>query len=79
VVAYLLLGTEGFVDEATACFRVVSRPLALAHRKTELTNVTWMAVRTKVLTASEGAERLGLARRLGIESVATGSLCQPAL
>ena len=79
VVAYLLLGTEGFVDEAAACFRVVSRPLAPAHWEAELTNVIWMAVRTKVLTASEGAERLGLARRLGIESVATASLCQPAL
>ncbi|MGH9410135.1 MAG: type II toxin-antitoxin system VapC family toxin, partial [Vicinamibacterales bacterium] len=74
-----LLGTEGFVEEAAACFGVVSSPLAPAHWEAELTNVMWMAVRTKVLDASEGAARLGLARRLGIESVATATLCQPAL
>ncbi len=79
VVAYLLLGTEGFVDEATDCFRILSSPLAPAHWEAELTNVVWMAVRTGVLSTNEGAARLGLARRLGIESVATATLCQSAL
>ena len=31
VVAYLLLGTEGFVAEAKACFAAVSNPIAAAH------------------------------------------------
>jgi predicted nucleic acid-binding protein len=38
-----------------------------------------MAVRAGVLPAEEGPVRLGLARRLGIESVATSTLCQGAL
>ena len=79
VVAYLLLGTETFVDEARTCFEAVSDPVAPAHWEAELTNVVWMAVRTGVLPAEEGPARLGLARRLGIESVATATLCQGAL
>ena len=38
-----------------------------------------MAVRAGVLPASEGPVRIGLARQLGIESVATTTLCQAAL
>ena len=38
-----------------------------------------MAVRAGVLAAAEGPVRLGLARRLGIESIATATLCQGAL
>ncbi len=79
VLAYLLLGTEGFVAESRTCFERVSTPLAPAHWEAELTNVVWMAVRAGVLSASEGPARLGLARRLGIEPVATGTLCQGAL
>jgi predicted nucleic acid-binding protein len=79
VVAYLLLGTEAFVNESRACFEHVAAPLAPAHWEAELTNVVWMAVRADVLPAAEGPVRLGLARRLGIESVATATLCQGAL
>jgi predicted nucleic acid-binding protein len=79
VVAYLLLGTETFVAEARTCFETVSKPLAPAHWEAELANVMWMAIRTGVLPAEEGPVRLGLARRLGIESVATATLCQGAL
>jgi predicted nucleic acid-binding protein len=79
VVAYLLLGTETFVDEARTCFEAVSDPIAPAHWEAELTNVVWLAVRTGVLPAEEGPARLGLARRLGIESVPTVTLCQGAL
>ena len=39
VVAYLLLGTETFIDEARACFGAVSHPIAPAHWEAELTNV----------------------------------------
>lgn len=79
VVAYLLLGTEAFVDESRACFEQVVTPLAPAHWEAELTNVLWMAVGAGVLSAADGPGRLGLARRLGIESVATATLCQGAL
>ena len=79
VVAYLLLGTEAFVDEARACFSAVSNPLAPAHWEAELTNVVWMAVRSGILPPADGPARLGLARRLGIESVTTATLCQGAL
>lgn len=79
VIAYLLLGTEAFVDESRACFEQVATPLAPAHWEAELTTVVWMAVRTGVLSAAEGPVRLGLARRLGMESIATATLCQGAL
>lgn len=79
VIAYLLLGTEGFVDEARACFERVVTPLAPAHWEAELTNVVWMAVKAGVLSAADGPVRLGLARRLGIESIATSTLSQGAL
>lgn len=79
VVAYLLLGAEAFVDESRACLERVATPLAPAHWEAELTNVVWMAVRAGVLPAAEGPVRLGLARRLGIESIATATLCQGAL
>jgi predicted nucleic acid-binding protein len=38
-----------------------------------------MAVRAGILPPEEGQARLGLARRLGIESVSTTTLCQGAL
>ncbi len=79
VVAYLLLGTEAFADEAKACFNTVSNPIAPAHWEAELANVVWMAVRAGILPQAEGPVRLGLARRLGVESVATATLCQGAL
>ena len=79
VVAYLLLGTEGLVEEAKACFSTVSNPIAPAHWEAELTNVVWMAVRSGVLPPEEGPVRLSLARRLGVESVTTATLCQGAL
>jgi len=79
VVAYFLLGTKSFVDEARHGLESVADPVAPAHWEAELTNVLWMAVRAGVLPAEEGPVRLGLARRLGIESVATSTLCQGAL
>lgn len=79
VIAYLLLGTEAFVNESRACFERVDTPLAPAHWEAELANVVWMAVKATVLPAGEAPVRLGLARRLGIESVATSTLSQGAL
>lgn len=79
VVAYLLLGTEDFVEEARAGFAAIKTPLAPAHWEAELGNVVWMATRAGVLPPDEAPHRLALARRLGIESIAIGDLMQGAL
>jgi predicted nucleic acid-binding protein len=79
LVAYFLLGTQAFAGEARSGLKSVTTPLAPAHWEAELCNVLWMAVRSGVLPPDQGPARLGLARRLGIESVATASLCQGAL
>ena len=79
VVAYLLLGTTAFVHESRRCFEQVATPLAPAHWEAELANVLWMAVKAGVVSAADGPARLSLARRLGIESIATSTLSQGAL
>ena len=79
VVAYYLLGTKPFLDEVRRFWRTVDEACAPAHWEAELANALWMAVRTGVLPAEEGHQKLDLAARLGIESVANRSLWQPAL
>ncbi len=79
VVAYYLLGTEPFVEEVRQFWRTVEDPSAPAHWEAELANAVWMAVRMGVLSAEEGHQKLDMAARLGIESVANRSLWQPAL
>jgi predicted nucleic acid-binding protein len=78
VVAYYLLGTEPFVAEVRQFWRIVDA-CAPTHWEAELANAVWMAVRTGVLPTEEGHQKLDLAARLGIESVANRSLWQPAL
>ena len=79
VVAYYLLGTEPFVEEVRQFWTTVEEPCAPAHWEAELANAVWMAVRTGVLPTEEGHQKLDLAARLGIESVPSRSLWQPAL
>jgi predicted nucleic acid-binding protein len=79
VIAYFLLGTDRFLEEARGGLTTISMALAPAHWEAELANVVWMAVRTGVLPPEDGPVRFSLARRLGIESVATTTLCQGAL
>lgn len=79
VVAYYLLGTEPFVEEVRRFWRTVGDACAPAHWEAELANAVWMAVRTGVMSTEEGHRKLDLAARLGIESVASRSLWQPAL
>ena len=79
VVAYLLLGTERFVDEARRLMAVVDDAWAPALWEAELANTIWMAVRHKVLTLDEAATRLTLADGLGIHSVPNRTLWQGAL
>ena len=79
VVAYLVLGTDKFADEARDFMERVTVPLAPAHWESELVNVLWVATRSGVLPRAEAAHRLTLARQLGIESIPTATLCQGAL
>jgi predicted nucleic acid-binding protein len=79
VVAYLLLGTEAFVEEARACFETGGHPARLRSlgSRTRQRRVDGRA--RGVLAPADAPVRLGLARRLGVESVATATLCQGAL
>lgn len=79
VVAYYVLATESFADEARQFWRAVGQPLAPALWAAELANVIWMAIRTGVLAADEGHRRLDLAARLRIRSVPIRTLWQAAL
>ena len=79
VVAYYLLGTEPFVGEVRHFWRTVEAASAPTHWEAELANAVRMAVRVGVLPPEEGHQKLDMAARLGIESVANRSLWQPAL
>lgn len=79
VVAYLLLGTERFVDEARGFTAALDEAWAPALWEAELANSLWMAVRHKVLSLDEAATRLTLADGLGIHSVPNRTLWQGAL
>ena len=79
VVAYYLLGTEPFLKEVRDFWRAVEDAVAPVHWEAELANAVWMAVRTGVLPADEGHQKLDLAARLGIQSVSNRPLWQPAL
>ena len=79
VVAYYLFGTEPFVKEVRQFWRTVEEASAPTHWEAELANAVWMAVRMGVLPPEEGHQKLDMAARLGIESIANRSLWQPAL
>jgi len=79
VIAYLLLGTEPYVDECRAFMAFVTEALAPAVWEAELANVLWMAVRKKILTIEEAAHRLSLADSLGIDAVPNRNLWRGAL
>jgi len=79
VIAYFLLGTDGFRDECERFWREVEEPSAPASWEAELTNVLWMATRKRVLDLPEALHRLELAKGLGIRSVAVNTLWGGAL
>lgn len=79
VIAYYLLATEPFVDEARSFWHEVTEPSAPSSWEAELVNVVWMAVRHKVLQAADGLKRLELAERLRIQTVRSSSLWEGAL
>lgn len=79
MVAYCLLATEPFTDEAIRFRRAVGQAFAPAHWEAELANVLWMAIRTGVLPTKEGHRQLDFATRLSIRSVPIQALWQAAL
>ncbi len=79
VIAYYLLGTLPFAEEAGQLWHKIEDPVAPSSWEAELTNVLWMAVRSGVLTLEEAEKRLGLATRLGIRSVPSRTLWHGAL
>jgi predicted nucleic acid-binding protein len=79
VVAYYLLGTKPFADEARRFWRAAAEVWAPNHWEAELANVIWMAVRTGALPRDEGHRKLDMASRLGIQVAPIGSLWQAAL
>jgi predicted nucleic acid-binding protein len=79
VIAYLLLGTEPFLDEVRQFWARVRDPIAPAIWEAELANVLWMAVRQGVLRREDGPMKLDLAARLGIRSVSVRKLWRGTL
>lgn len=79
VVAYLLLGTEPYLDEVRTFWGSLVEAQSPALWEAELANVFWMATRHKILTVEEAANRLTLADGLGIHSVPNRMLWQAAL
>jgi predicted nucleic acid-binding protein len=79
VLAYFLLGTRPFVDEASRFWHAVDGAIAPAVWEAELANVVWMAIRAEVIPPEEGRKRLSLATKLGIESVPSKTLWHGAL
>lgn len=79
VIAYFLLGTDGFRDECERFWREVDDPIAPALWEAELTNVLWMAARKEVVELPEALHRLELAKGLGIRSIAVSALWSGAL
>ena len=79
VVAYLLLGTEGFRGECERFWSEVEQPAAPASWEAELTNVLWMATRKNIIDLPEALHRLDLAKGLGIRSVPVSTLWGGAL
>ena len=79
VVAYFLLGTPRFVEEARGFFASLHDAWAPALWEAELANALWMATRHNVLTLEDAANRLTLAEGLGIHSVPNRTLWQAAL
>lgn len=79
VIAYFVLGTNRFLDEARAFMAALEEAWAPTVWEAELANVLWMAARHKVLSLDEAARRLRLAGSLGVHAVPNRTLWQGAL
>jgi predicted nucleic acid-binding protein len=79
VVAYLVLGTDQYVDEARHFLAGLDEAWAPALWEAELANALWMATRHNILSLDEAVDRLTLADGLGIHVVPNRTLWQGAL
>ncbi len=79
VVAYFVLGTARFVEEARGFITALDQAWAPALWEAELANVLWMATRHNVLTLEDAGNRLTLADGLGMHVVPNRTLWQGAL
>lgn len=79
VVAYFVLGTERWLEEARAFILALDEGCAPALWEAELANALWMATRHKILSLDDAARRLTLADGLGIHAVPNRTLWQAAL
>jgi predicted nucleic acid-binding protein len=79
VVAYFLLGTSKFVNEARTFWNQADELLAPAVWEAEIANVIWMSNRARVITAQDASAKLALAGRLGILSISNRTLWHGAL
>lgn len=79
VVAYFLLGTPQYAEEAGRFLDGLDESWAPALWEAELANALWMAVRHNVLSLDEAVARLTLADGLGIHSAPNRTLWQGAL
>ena len=79
VIAYFVLGTDRFVEEARGFITALDEAWAPALWEAELANALWMATRHHILSLEEAANRLTLADGLGIHAVPNRTLWQAAL
>lgn len=79
VVAYFLLGTDEFVEEARTFMAALDEAWAPAQWEAELANALWMATRHNVLTLDDAAQRLTLVDGLAIHTIPNRTLWQAAL
>ena len=79
VVAYFVLGTDRFVEEARGFITELDEAWAPALWEAELANALWMATRHAVLSIEDAANRLTLADGLGIHAVSNRTLWRGAL
>jgi predicted nucleic acid-binding protein len=79
VIAYYLLATAPFVEEVRTFLRRRVDLAAPALWEAEVSNVLWMAARSRVIDEAMALHRLDLAARLGIRSVPTRRLWRGAL
>ena len=79
VIAYFVLGTEGFIDEARDFLAALDEGSAPALWEAELANALWMATRHRILSLDDASKRLALSEGLGIHSVPIRALWKGAL
>lgn len=79
VLAYHLLGTPRYAQEAARLLAAADDLLAPALWEAELGNVIWMACRSGALANEQAPVKLSLAARLGVRSVAIRELWHGAL